>query len=142
MEKKNQKISKFGRGGKSVIILVHATVGWAFCGAIIGIGRHLFSIETTLVIHAIGAPLGFALISFFYFHKFGFTSPLWTAILFLAIVVGFDLFLVAPVFERSFAMFTSVVGTWLPFALIFLSIYVTGVCAKRYHSWLKTDTGS
>lgn len=125
-----------------MIILAHATVGWAFCGAIIGIGRHLFSIETTLVIHAIGAPLGFALISFFYFRAFGFTSPLWTAILFLAIVVGFDLFLVAPVFERSFAMFTSVVGTWLPFALIFLSIYVTGVCAKRYTSWLKTDTGS
>jgi len=41
MEKKNQKIARFGRGGKSVIILAHATVRWAFCGAIIGIGRHL-----------------------------------------------------------------------------------------------------
>lgn len=131
MEKKNQKISKFGRGGKLVIILAHATVGWAFCGAIIGIGRHLFSIETTLVIHAIGAPLGFALISFFYFRKFGFTNPLWTATLFLAIVVGMDLFLVAPVFERSFAMFTSAIGTWIPFALIFLSIYVTALWTKK-----------
>ncbi len=134
MEKKNLKMARFGRGGKSVIILAHAAIGWAFCGAIIGIGRHLFSIETTLVIHAIGAPLGFALISFFYFRTFDLTSPLWTAILFLAIVVDFDLFLVAPVFERSFAMFTSVIGTCLPFALIFLSIYVTGVWAKRYYS--------
>ena len=114
-----------------MIILAHATVGWAFCGAIIGIGRHLFSIETTLVIHAIGAPLGFALISFFYFRKFGFTNPLWTATLFLAIVVGMDLFLVAPVFERSFAMFTSAIGTWIPFALIFLSIYVTALWTKK-----------
>lgn len=130
MEKNNQKTSRFGRGVKSAIILAHAIVGWAFCGAIIGIGRHLFSIETTLVIHAIGAPLGFALISFFYFRKFDFTNPLWTAILFLAIVVGMDLFIVAPVFERSFAMFISVIVTWLPFALIFLSIYVTGLWAK------------
>jgi len=89
-----------------------------------------------------GAPLGFALIAFFYFRKFGFTSPLSRAILFLAILAGFDPFLVAPVFERSLAMFTSVIGTWLPFALIFLSIYVTGVCAKRYNAWLKTDTGN
>ena len=29
--------------------------------------------------------------------------------------------------QRSFEMFTSFVGTWLPFALIFGSTYITGV---------------
>jgi hypothetical protein len=33
---------------------------------------------------------------------------------------------VAPLFERSFAMFASVLGTWIPFALIFLSTYLVG----------------
>ena len=36
----------------------------------------------------------------------------------------------------------TLIGTWLPFALIFPSIYVTGVCVKRYNAWLQTDTGN
>ena len=88
--------------------------------------------QTTLVIHAIGAPVGFAVISLFYFRKFGFSSPIRTATLFLSIVITLDLLLVAPVFEKSFAMFASVLGTWIPFALIFAATYVTGLLtAKR-----------
>ncbi len=110
----------------------NSIVGWAFCGAIMGIGRQIFSIGATLVVHAIGAPVGFALLSLFYFREFGFTSPIQTALLFVSIVVGLDLFLVAPVFEKSFAMFASVLGTWIPFALIFAATYVTGShTAKR-----------
>jgi hypothetical protein len=33
---------------------------------------------------------------------------------------------VAPVFERSYAMFRSVRGTWLPFGLIFLVTWIVG----------------
>ena len=115
-------MAKFGQVGKAAIIGAHAIVGWAFCGAIIGIGRQIFSMQTTLLLHAIGAPVGFALLSLFYFRKFGFTSPIQTAALFLSMVIALDLFLVAPVFERSFAMFSSVLGTWIPFALIHASL--------------------
>jgi hypothetical protein len=42
---------------KMIVILLHAFVGWALCGAIMGIGMAVTSIETTLIIHAKGAQL-------------------------------------------------------------------------------------
>lgn len=108
------------------MIGAHAVVGWAYCGAIIGVGRQFLSIHTTLIVHAIGAPLGFALISFFYYRRYAFTSPLQTAAAFLGFVVALDVFLVAPVFEKTYAMFASVLGTWIPFALIFAVTYLVG----------------
>ena len=117
---------KPGRLQRAAVILAHAVVGWAYCGAIIGVARQFLSIHTTLIVHAIGAPVGFALISLFYYRKYAFTSPLQTAAAFLGVVVGLDLFLVAPAFEKSYAMFSSVLGTWIPFALIFAATYITG----------------
>jgi hypothetical protein len=114
-------------------------VGWALCGAIIAIGRQIFSMPTTLVIHAIGAPLLFAILSFFYFKKFGFTTPMQTAIVFLAIVIGLDLFVVATAFEKSFAMFASVLGTWIPFALIFAATYVAGILIRQHMHKVRID---
>ena len=84
------------------------------------------SLQTTLILHAIGGPIGFMIISLFYFKKFDFSSPLQTAILFIAFVVFMDLFVVALLIEKSFAMFGSILGTWLPFSLIFLATYFTG----------------
>jgi len=86
----------------------------------------LLSIHATLVPHAIGAPIGFALISGVYYRRFAYTSPGLTAAVFLAVVVVLDLFLVAPVFERNYTMFSSVLETWIPFALIFAAAYLTG----------------
>lgn len=37
-----------------------------------------------------------------------------------------DFFLVALIINRSLEMFTSPLGTWIPFALIFISSYLTG----------------
>ncbi|GAI77113.1 unnamed protein product [marine sediment metagenome] len=42
---------------KLIIILVHALIGWALCGATMGIGMVITSIENTLIIHAIAAPI-------------------------------------------------------------------------------------
>jgi hypothetical protein len=94
---------------------------------LIGVGRQFLSMEATLVVHAVGAPIGFALLSLLYFKRFACTTPLQTAIAFLAVVVALDAFLVAPVFERSYAMFASPLGTWIPFALIFAATYLTGL---------------
>lgn len=111
---------------KVAVILAFGIVGWAFCGALVGVGRQLFSMETTLLIHAIGAPLGFGLLALLYFKKFGFTGPLATTLSFLAVVVTLDVLVVAPIIEGSFAMFRSVLGTCLPFALIFGSVCAVG----------------
>jgi len=112
---------------KIVIIIILALTGWALCGATIGIGRALTTMEATLIIHAIAAPVIFAVISVIYFRKYAYTGPLKTAVIFVGIVVIMDAGLVAPFFEGSYGMFRSPLGTWIPFTLIFLSTYLTGL---------------
>jgi len=116
---------------KLIIILVHGLIGWALCGATMGIGMAVTSIENTLIIHAIAAPIIFATISLTYFKKFNYTTPLQTAIVFVFFVVFMDVFVVALLIEKSFEMFTNILGTWIPFALIFISTYLTGLYAKK-----------
>ena len=88
---------------------------WAYCGMLIGVGRRWLSLDAALVVHAVGAPIGFALLSLLSFKRFACTTPLQTAVVLLAVVVAMDVFLVAPVFEGSYAMFASPLGTWIPF---------------------------
>jgi len=110
----------------AMTILALAFVGWAVCAAIIGVGM-MFSQINALIAHAIGAPVVFAIISLLYFKKFRYTTPLQTALIFLAFVFLMDFFVVAFAIMRSFQMFMSVLGTWVPFGLIFVSTYATGV---------------
>jgi hypothetical protein len=116
---------------KILVILAHAFVGWALCAATMGIGMAVTTLDTTLVVHALGAPIFFTGVSLVYFRKFNYTTPLQTALWFLGLVVAMDFFLVAMLINRSFEMFTSLLGTWLPFALIFVSTYLTGYFITR-----------
>ena len=116
---------------KIIIVLIHAFIVWILCGATIGISRSITTMELTLIIHAIGAPIFAASISLIYYKKFNYTTPMQTAFIFLFFIIAMDAGLVAPVFEKSYEMFKSVLGTWIPFALIFLSTYVTGLILKR-----------
>ena len=112
---------------KTAIIVVHALVGWVLCAATIGISFQLVPHPTGLIIHAIAAPIFFMGLSLNYFSRFRFTSPLATAALFLGIVMVMDFFVAALLIQRSLVMFASVLGTWIPFGLIFLSTYITGL---------------
>jgi len=116
---------------RGVVVVLHALAGWAYCGMLIGVGRRFLSMPATLIVHAVGAPIGFALLSLLYFKRFACTTPLQTAVAFLAVVVAMDVFLVAPVFEGSYTMFASLLGTWIPFALIFAATYLTGLAVSR-----------
>jgi hypothetical protein len=111
---------------RTIIILIHAIIGWALCGSIIGIGRSLTSMDNTLIIHAIVVPVIFVGISTIYFKKFNFTKPIITGIIFLCFIVFMDFFVIAILVEKSLDMFKSILGTWIPFALIFISTYLTG----------------
>lgn len=113
------------------VILAHAFVGWVLCAAIMGIGMQFTTLETTLIVHTIGAPIIFTAVSLLYFTRFHYTAPLQTAAAFLFFVVFVDFFLVALVINKSLDMFTSILGTWLPFALIFGSTYLSGVAIER-----------
>jgi hypothetical protein len=116
---------------KIIIILVFALIGWGLCGAIIGIGRSVTSMDNTLIIHAVGAPIIFAALSWLYFARFHFTTPLQTAAIFLGVVILMDAGVIAPFAEKSYAMFTSILGTWIPFALIFSSTLLVGLIMPR-----------
>jgi demethylmenaquinone methyltransferase/2-methoxy-6-polyprenyl-1,4-benzoquinol methylase len=101
-------------------------VGWALCGAVVGIGTQVVSMNTTLIIHAAAVPVIFGSLSVLLFKKFGATNPLQTAIVFLSVVITLDFFVVSLLIEGNFDMFKSVIGTWLPFALIFVTTYLCG----------------
>lgn len=108
------------------VVLIHALIGWALCGATMGIGLAATTVQNAVIIHAIGAPIFFCGLSLFYFRKFNYTSPLQTATIFVSFVIIVDFFLVALVINRSLEMFADPMGTWIPFALIFAATYLTG----------------
>jgi hypothetical protein len=116
---------------KIVTVLIHAFVGWALCAATVGIGMATTLLERALIIHAIGAPIFFAIVSWIYFKRFNYTAPLRTALIFVGFVIAMDFFVVALLINRSLEMFASLLGTWIPFALIFASTYLTGLFATR-----------
>jgi hypothetical protein len=109
-----------------LILLAHAFVGWAFCTASMLIGMATMSIDSALIVHAVAAPIIFTIISLIYFNRFNYTSPLSTALVFVSFVIVVDFFLIALIINRSLEMFASPLGTWIPFALIFISTYLTG----------------
>jgi hypothetical protein len=112
---------------KGLTILAHAFVGWLFCGALMVGGLRVLPLLTAQIVHAVGAPLFFGLVSWVYFTRFNYSTPLLTAVLFVGFVILVDFFLVALVVNRSLAMFTDLLGTWIPFVLIFASTYLTGM---------------
>jgi hypothetical protein len=114
-----------------VILAIHGILGWAICGATIGVGRQFMSMETALLVHAVVAPLAFGLLSWHYFARFSRASPATTSLAFLGIVVGLDGLVVAPFIEHSYAMFGSFLGTWVPFASILISSYLVGWSRSR-----------
>jgi hypothetical protein len=113
------------------IALVHAFVGWFLCAATMGIGMAFTTQENALYIHAALAPIFFFMVSMFYFKKYGHLSPMITAVVFVVFVILIDFFIVALLIIRSLEMFSSLLGTWIPFALIFVSAYFAGTIAAH-----------
>jgi|WetSurMetagenome_2_1015567.scaffolds.fasta_scaffold623193_1 hypothetical protein len=112
------------------VAFIHAFIGWFLCAATMGIGSSLTSMQNTLYIHATLAPIFFFAISAFYAKRYGHYSPITTAIYFTSIVVLIDFFVVALIILNSLEMFSSILGTWIPFGLIFVSTYLGGVIFK------------
>jgi hypothetical protein len=117
--------------GKLLILLAHAFVGWLFCFGVMGIGMSILPLKKALIVHAVAAPIIFTAVSLSYYSKFNMTKPLLTAFAFTGFVITVDFFLVALVINRSLDMFLSPIGTWIPFLLIFLSVYFTGILKNR-----------
>jgi hypothetical protein len=104
-----------------------ALAGWAACGLTLAVGRAIWGMPTALWVHLAAAPVIFFGATVFYSSHPRRLRPAAGASLFLAIVMGMDALVVAPFFERSFVMFTSAIGTWIPFGLIFLGSLGAGL---------------
>ena len=118
---------------KVLVVLAHALVGWGLCDATMGIGMSLLPMNTILIVHAIAAPIFFAFISLVYFTKFHFTSPFTTAGIFVLFVMVVDFLVVALLINKNLEMFASLLGTWIPFTLIFLSTFLTGSISRGFN---------
>ena len=123
---------------KLTILVLYAVVGWAICGATITVGRQMLSMDVALLIHAAVAPLTFGVLTWLFFKWFPSSSALPVALTMLGVVVGLDAFVVAPFLERSYAMFRSVLGTWMPFASIFVASYLVGRACRQRQSESRT----
>jgi len=116
---------------KPFVLLSLGISGWAVCGTIMFVLLYLTTIYLSLIIHFIATPFIFLGISNLYFKRFDYTSPLATAIIFTLIVMILDFFVVAMVIEKNLEMFESVMGTWLPFLFIFLTVWLRGLAIHR-----------
>jgi hypothetical protein len=77
--------------------------------------------EAALLVHAVAAPIIAGSLAYVYARRFGATTPLVVGAVFVGVVVAMDAGLVAPFLESSWSMFRSPIGTWIPFASIFLA---------------------
>lgn len=116
---------------RTLIVLAHAFVSWALCTATMLIGMAVMSLQNALIVHAIGAPIFAGLVSLFYYRRFHYTTPLQTAVIFVAFAILVDFFVIALLVNKSLEMFTSLLGTWIPFALMFASAFLTGLYTVR-----------
>jgi len=116
---------------KILILALFGLIGWGICGGIINVGRSLTTVETTLIIHAIAVPIVFGILSFFYHRFFHYTQPIQTGLIFMIMAMVLDAGIIAPFAEKSFVMFTSILGTWIPFALIFIATYLVGLLVDQ-----------
>ena len=116
---------------KTVIILMHGILGWAACGMVMLLLLNFTTIYMALIIHFLLAPFIFLVISNNYYHRYDYTAPILTAILFTLIVMSLDFFIVGMVIEKNLEMFENVMGTWLPFLFIFLTVWLRGLAIHR-----------
>jgi menaquinone-dependent protoporphyrinogen oxidase len=107
-------------------LVAHAVAGWSACAVVMAGLLAMTGAGVAVAVHAIAAPLIFVTIGRSYFSARGARAPLPVAIAFTALVGGLDAAIVAGLIQRSFAMFASVWGTWLPLALIFAASWATG----------------
>ncbi|MGO9361097.1 MAG: hypothetical protein ACLP1D_26045 [Xanthobacteraceae bacterium] len=104
-----------------IYLFAASLVLWLACGAVMAIGRRIWSLQTTLYIHLVAAPSFAYLLSAGHRLAFPEFDHLTRAGVMTTVALILDAAVVAPVFERSYAMFRSVIGVWLPLAAIFLA---------------------
>ena len=126
-------LSRVQRSGVAVgATLRWAVAGWIACGLTFVLARAAFGVDAAVVVHLLAAPvIGAAATHRLWSHP-RHPGVLATAAVLTGTAALLDAILVAPFLERSFAMFASPAGTWIPLALIFAaSAAAAGLLSRR-----------
>jgi multidrug transporter EmrE-like cation transporter len=116
---------------ESLILFLHAIIIYFVCFAVMGASMATLPIDSALIVHAAAAPFVSAIFSYIYYKKFNYSSPLITATVIMVTVILLDFFLTATIILQDYAMFYSLIGTWIPFALIFTGALIVGIYLNR-----------
>ena len=112
-------------GGIFAVVLF-GLIGWVLTELAFYIGKPMVGNYLAILIHFVLSPLIFIILSYIYFRYINMTGSLITAAIIAAILILLDLTVVALFIEKSYWMFFNVMATWMPFLLIFLSVFLTG----------------
>ncbi len=96
-----------------------AVVGWIACGLTFALARATFGVNAAVAIHLLAAPVIGATVTLLLWNHPRHPGVAGTAATLAGTAALLDAVVVAPFLERSFAMFASPAGTWIPLALIF-----------------------
>jgi menaquinone-dependent protoporphyrinogen oxidase len=113
-------------GGSLARLMAYGTMGWLLCVAVMWGLPPVLNSTVASAVHAVAAPLIFAVVARHYFRQRGSRDALWTAAAFVAITALLDLVVIAGAVQHSPAIFASVLATWVPLLLIFLMTWMVG----------------
>jgi len=108
-----------------------AAAGWAACGITFAIGRAAFGVPAAIAIHLVAAPFIGAAATRLLWRQACPPGVAATAVTMAGTAALLDAVLVAPFLERSYAMFASPAGTWIPLALILAASAATAARLAR-----------
>jgi hypothetical protein len=112
-------------------LLYLPVIGWALCGLVIYLGLRWLPLQATLVAHTVAAPIIFGLLAHRYYRYRDRPLPLETAALFAGVTAVLDLVVVGMLVEGSLAVFREPLGSWVPFVLIFATVWKVGRTVLR-----------
>ncbi len=107
-------------------LIAHGALGWLLSTVVLEALLWVAGRGTAIAVHALAAPLIFTLVAVRYFRERGARDALPTALAWAALVVVLDLAIPGGVVHHNLVLFTSLGATWLPLALLFLAVWMTG----------------
>jgi menaquinone-dependent protoporphyrinogen oxidase len=113
-------------GGSLARLIAQGTTGGLLCTAVMWGLLQVLSSTIALAVHAVAAPLIFAVVARHYFRQPGSLDAFWAAAAFVAITALLDLVVIARAVQYRPAIFANVLATWVPLLLIFLMTWMLG----------------
>jgi hypothetical protein len=108
-----------------------AVAGWAACGLTFMLARAALGVDAALVTHLLAAPAIGATVTLRLWHHPHHPGVLGTASTLAGTAALLDAIVIAPFLERSFEMFASPAGTWIPLALLLAASAATAATLSR-----------